>query len=1010
MFMKKCIFLIILIFSVEIASDNKKYIFDQLGRRNGLSNSSVSSIVQDKDGFLWFGTQGGLNRFDGKNFKIYEHNPYDINSLPHRLIQTMYLDYEKNVLWIGTYDGLAKFDISTENFTAYRHIANDKTSLSNEVVTSIAKDMDGNIWVGTLNGLNCLNVETGKFKSYFKLENDENSISSNVIRSILFDSKGRLWIGGYEGLNLYDFKKDNFIRYPYGKRNTLPGQYVMSMNEDDEGIIWIANWGKGIVKFEPDYNQFELIVTEDTKIYTVMSDNAGHVWAGSWGGGLFDYDIDLNKVSRYVYDESNSGAISHDVVYSLFADNSGILWIGTNGNGICKLNKNKKDYRKFYYNPGNPLSLTRGKINSILEDSRGDVWIGVYSGGLNRYIKSQKKVVHYRHNPYNKSSLSNDIVTFVYEDSNGNIWIGTNIGLNRFIRSSNTFRRYKFDGENGALSGSIPYAMVEDADGSLWIGTYKNGIDHWDIKTNKITNYRLDPNDLKSISDNLIYYIIKDSDNDIWIATNNGLNRFNREDNNFERFMHDPGNKNSLSNNTIRVIMEDSDGLIWIGTTSGGLNSYNKKTGKFEHYDKSNGMSDNSVYSILEDVKGNLWISTSYGINILNKKTSTFTILTEDDGLWGMEFNVGHCKGKDGALYFGSMHGVYEFNYSPKISDDNIPPVKIVDIKIMNKSLKSDRPYYLLDEIRLPYNKNFLSFEFVGIDYISPKKNEYAYKLNNVNKDWIYTGNRNYISFSNLQSGKYTLQVKAANSHGVWNEEGASLKIIIDPPPWKTWWAYAIYVLGGISLMYLVAEIRTKRALEYKIEELEDTRTKLQNVNKQLEGISVKDSLTDVFNRRYMDKKFEAEWNHAINVQSRIGLIIIDIDFFKRYNDHYGHQAGDEVLFTVAKTLESIPGRQSDFVCRYGGEEFCIILPEVSENGIEAIAEKCLQAVRALRLKHEYSNAADVLTISLGFGSVIPNGEIKSADFFKQVDDALYRAKDSGRNMAVLADIKASID
>lgn len=998
--MKKIIIAMILLSASHIWAAGNTYIFDHITRKDGLSNSSVSSIVQDRNGFLWFGTQGGLNRYDGKNFKVYSHDPYDSSTLPHRLIQTMHLDSSRNVIWIGTYDGFSEFDIDKETFTSYKHDANNPGSLSNEVVTSIAVDNDGFVWVGTLNGLNKFDPKTKKFEIYFNEKENEKTLSHNVVRSILVDSSGRIWIGGYAGLNLYDKKTNSFIRYNIDDYPGLESPYIMAMKEDSSGSIWIANWGQGIVKFDPDYGSFKTIKTSNEKIYTIFVEDGSKVWAGSWGGGLFEYDIKSHKMNHYSYKEENRSSIRHDVIYSIYVDETGIVWIGTNGNGINKLNRDKIDYRLFSYNPTKKLSLTRGKVNSILEDSSGDIWIGVYGGGINRYIKSQNRMVKYVHNPYNNYSLSNDIVTFIYEDSKKNIWIGTNKGLNRFNRNSGTFKRYYSGPTEKTLNGSIPYTMVEDVDGNYWIGTYKNGVDYWDISRNRFINYRNNPEDVNSISDNLIYEALLDSDRDIWFATNNGLNKFDRKSRTFKRYLHDPQNKESLSNNTIRTLFDDSDGILWVGTTSGGLNKFDKKTGKFNHYDMTSGMSDNAVYGIMKDEKGNLWISTSYGINIFNQKTNSFDILSTEDGLWGMEFNIGHAKGKDGSMYFGSMHGVYVFKDTPETKNQHKPPVKFVDIQVMNKPLESEVPYYKIKKLRLPYNNNFISFEFVGIDYVSPAKNQYAYKISGISNDWIYTGTRNYISFSNLDYGDYTLTVKAANSDGVWNDEGASIDLIIDPPPWKSWWAYMLYVIGGISMIYLFAEIKSKRVLETKIEELEDTRAKLQSVNKQLQGISVKDSLTGVYNRRYLDKKMEAEWQHAAAVGSYIAMIIIDIDYFKRYNDNYGHQAGDEALISVAKILETIPGRRSDFLSRYGGEEFCIVLPDVDPGGVRVIAEKCLNSVRSLEIKHEYSHVSDILTISLGYGAIIPGGDDTVSSFFKKVDEALYVAKETGRNRA----------
>jgi len=814
MIKKYGILILLLNLSVLMIAAEGSYIFDHISRINGLSNSSISTIVQDKDGFMWFGTQGGLNRYDGKNVIVYEHDPFDSNSLPHRLIQTMYLDYDKNILWIGTYNGLAKYEIYKNQFTHYPHDPKNKSGLSNEVVTAITIDDDHQVWVGTLNGLNVLNLKTGQFKQYYHDPDNSFSLSDDTIRSLLKDSKGRIWIGTYHGLNLYDPDNDQFISYTPENTPNLKSPYIMSMSEDSHGNIWIGNWGEGIVKFLPEDGIFEnSIVTDDNRIYVINAKDTGRIWAGTWGGGLFEYNLENGRLNQYYYDQNNSGSISHDVIYSIFLDNSDLLWVGTNGNGLNKLNKEKIDYRRFSYDPQNILSLSHGKVSSIIEDHQGDLWFGIYDGGLNRYSIKNDEMIHYRNDPNNSRSLSNDIVTFVYEDSKNNIWIGTNNGLNIYQPDTDGFVHYLPDGTNQKPTGLIPYAMVEDDTGDLWIGYYKNGIDRWDLETGNFINYRLNPDDEGSLSDNLVYWMIMDRDKDIWIGTNNGLNLYDKDEDSFESFFNNPDDLNSLSNNTTRILFEDSKGRIWIGTTSGGVNVLDKTTGVFKHYNRNNGLSDNAILSILEDDKGDIWISTSYGINIIDPDTNVITMISEEDGLWGMEFNTGHTKTTDGELLFGAMHGVYSFSSLPNKVNFYKPMIQIVNINVMNSPLKSEQPYYLLDEIHLSHNQNFLSFEFISIDYHAPSKNQYAYQLTGIDNDWVYIGTRNYVSYSNLSPGRYEFLVKATNSDGVWNDNPKSITVVIDNPPWRSWWAYLIYISAIAAIIYFI-----KLATDLKIE------------------------------------------------------------------------------------------------------------------------------------------------------------------------------------------------
>jgi len=798
----------IIVFLVVIISagfsTTKNYIFDHLHRSDGLSNSSVSSIVQDKNGFLWFGTQGGLNRYDGRNFKYFEHDPYNSSTLPHRLIQTMFLDYEANILWIGTYDGLSRFEIDTEKFTTYRHIQEDEATLSNEIVTAITKDDDGNIWVGTLNGLNLLNPETGSVKRYMYSENDDYSLSGNTVRSLLKDRNGNIWVGTLSGLNLYDPETDSFRLYSSKNFKSLKTDYIMALAEDKQGIIWIGNWGNGLVRFNPDTLEFDLIETADNRIYTVRTEENGSIWAGTWGGGLYEYHPDYDSVIEFRFDENNPGSLSHDTVYSIFIDDSGLIWIGTNGNGLNKLNRNKKDYRKFNSETDNPLSISRGKVNSILEDYEGNLWFGIYNGGLNKYDQTEKKIVKYINRPGDDRSLSNNIVTFLYEDSLHNLWIGTDDGLNKYNRDTDDFDHYLPDGTNQKPTGSIPYTMTEDKVGNFWIGYYQSGIDYWNQKEDRFINYQFDSENPDSLSDNLVYHVFEDSEGSIWIGTNNALDKYNPMNDSFIKYVNIPEDRNSISNNTVRLIFEDSGGNMWFGTSSGGVNELLKNTGEFVHYSKKNGLSDNAVSAILEDNLGNIWISTSYGINIFHPESKSFTYITEQDGLWGMEFNPGNEKAADGTLYFGAMHGIYAFEQTPETVNYHEPQIHLINIEVMNEPYDSETIYNNLNEMILPQNRNFISFEFIGIDYYSPEKNQYAYQLEGVDTDWIYSGSRNYVSYSNLPHGKYRFRVKAANNDGIWNEEGITLDLVILPSPFETGWAYLGYTVVAGFFVYLV--------------------------------------------------------------------------------------------------------------------------------------------------------------------------------------------------------------
>ncbi|MBN1500997.1 MAG: diguanylate cyclase [Spirochaetes bacterium] len=997
--MKKVFISLTLLLSIHISAAENRYIFDKLNRDDGLSDLSVSGIVQDKQGFLWFSTQGGLNRYDGKSFKIYRNIPFEKNTLPHQLIQTMYLDYDNSILWLGTYNGLSRFDIDTQMFTNYFHKTDDSQSLSNEVVTAVCKDADGAIWAGTLDGLNRLNTATGEIKRYYMEPGNSESVPHNIIRSIIRDKDNRIWIGTYNGICRYDRETDSFRRCCADSRgDTLfKSKFVMDMQQDEDGIIWIGNYGTGLVRFDPEKNSFTTIPFKENNIYKIEVREKNTIWIATWGNGLIEYNTQKKEQTGYRYSYTDKKSISHDIIYSLFRDNTNILWIGTNGNGINKLNRNKIDRRILKSDPQTKNSLSRGKANAILSDSFGDMWIGIYGGGLNRFIPSQNRVIRYKNIKSDISSLSNDVVTSVFEDSDLNIWIGTNNGLNLFNRSTGSFKRFLPVHGKNSISGTIINHICEDSEKNLWFGTYRNGLNRLDRETGSFTVYKNDPDLPGSIGANLVYCMIIDSEGRLWIATNKGLSMMNKNGTSFVNYFHNPEDRTSITNNSIRTLFEDSKKRLWLGTTGGGLLFYNND-GKFTHYTIDNGLSDNAINSITEDNNGNLWIGTSYGLNIFNPETKTFKLLTEKDGLWGMEFDTGIEKDSNGNIYLGSQHGIYKFSSNPEFSVNKAPKVILTDILLFNKPLISNEPYYNIKELKLKYNENFLTFIFSANDYKSPAQNSYAYRMDGIDKEWIFSGNRNSVTYSTIAPGKYTFRIKASNSDDIWTTEEKILSLIIKRPPWSSWYAYIFYILISAIIIYALIVIKSKSVLKAKVLELEETEIKLKKLNEELRGLTVIDSLTEIYNRRYLDIKYEAEWEHSTAYHKSISLIIIDIDDFKAYNDNYGHQAGDEVIRKTAAAVKNCLRQTGDIVARYGGEEFCVLMPDTRLADVEKVTKRCIEEVKKLNIEHLHSTDEKVVTISAGASSVIPERKITRFQFFEGVDKLLYESKNNGKN------------
>ena len=789
------------------ASADRSVFFEILDKDNGLSNMAVSSIVQDSKGFLWFGTQSGLNRYDGYEFKVYKKEPFDTNSLSHDLVQTLFMD-EDDILWIGTYRGLNRLDLKTDEITRYRNVPGDSGSISNDVVVSIMRDAEGNLWVGTLNGLNVLDEETGTFRQFFHDPDGPNSLSNNTVRALYSDAGGRLWIGTYGGLNLYRPDTDDFQVWQQEENdpNSIASNNVMAIDQTQPGTLWLGTWGGGgLSRFDIESGTAENFTLPDNRSYSLESLEDGRMYIGTWGGGLFELNPETDSWEHYSYESHDPSSLSHNIVYSLYMDQSDILWIGTNGGGINKLKKPDTNFRYWTNNPEDPDSISMGKVAAVYRDSTDTLWIGTYNGGLNRYDAVQDRMIHYRTEGNAQHRISNDIVNYIIEDSRGNLWVCTNQGLNRFNRKEDRFERWFGADSDTPLPDQIVYKLLEDRDRTLWIGTYNSGLVHYYPKTGELVHYPHDPKDPDSLSDNLVYELFLDSRENLWIGTNNGLNLYNREEDTFFHYYHDEEDPTTLTSNTVHEIYEDIEGNLWLGTISGGLNLLDRETGIFSHFMTEEGLPSNTIYGILEDNRGRMWMSTMNHLVLFDPHDGRFQTIDEDKGFWSQEFARGHYidSGRN-LLYFGSTEGLYEISPGDFSQNLHVPPVYLTSFKVFDKEVKFPEALSEIGSIDVDYRDKFIAFEFAALDYVNPQKNQYSYKLEGFDTDWINSGTRRYASYTNLVPGQYTFRVRASNNDHVWNMNGLEVDLRVIPPFYRTPWSYLIYLMLFIALIYFI--------------------------------------------------------------------------------------------------------------------------------------------------------------------------------------------------------------
>ena len=762
-----------------------RVIFNQLTIEDGLSQSSVTCILQDKKGFMWFGTQDGLNRYDGYNIKIFKNNPGDSTSLTDNFIFSIYED-QPGTLYIETQSGtFHRYNPRSESFQV---VIKDSLNLDQAKVSSVGallQESTGIRWTGGLSkgtGLERFDTKTGK-KTIFKHNpSDLSSLSDDKVYSVYRDRSGKLWVGTFNGLDQLDERNGKFIHYKNkpSDPNSLADNWVWPIYEDSRGFLLIGTVRNGLSIFDPNSNTF------------------------------YNYKNDPNDPT----------SLNDNFVFSIYEDCGGVIWIGTNLSGINYFNPSTQSFEQYKHDPGNKNSLSDDIVLSMLVDKNGYYWIGTKSGGLNKFDYSKKIFTRYLENPLNPNGLLSNSIQSLLEDKSGNIWIGTySSGLNVLNPETGVFARYTNNpSDPNSLSDNRIYSLVEDKKGNLWIGTYGGGLNKLDRATGKFFRYQFNENDSTSISSNATWSLALDDDGNLWIGTfGGGVNVLNLQNQTFTYFKNDPEDSTSIADNNIIRIFKDSKGNMWIGTTKG-LCGYLEETNSFKNYNEENGLANNFVYGILEGINGNLWISTNNGLSKFNPGKETFKSYYAQDGLQGNEFNQNAFAkdNKSGRLLFGGPNGFNVFNPDKVRGNTYVPPVVYTNYIRYNSDDEEGKPIFengisVRDSILVTYKDNIVTFQFAALSYYNSSDNQYRYKLEGFNENWIQLGNNHTVTFTNLSPGDYKLIVTGSNNDGLWNYEGRSLFIEVTPPWWRTNIAYAVYVITFLSLLYGVRRFEINR-------------------------------------------------------------------------------------------------------------------------------------------------------------------------------------------------------
>ena len=861
--------------------------------KDGLSMNPVIAIAQDKKGFLWFATQDGLNRFDGYTFVVHKNKIGDSTTLSDNLLTTLFMDKTSNI-WVGTLNGgIQYFDISQEKFIRYSLLKKGAVDLTPKTVWQVYEDSDGFMWIGTISGLYRLDRKSGSILSIKDIYPSFSLLSKIDVISIIETTPGILWAGSDTGLFRLNLHTGEIKLWTYqpGDTTSLSDNLVLSLFQDKDKKLWVGtadglnlfveNEKMKTVRFTHEKESSDKIKSRTKRKYSIFDTfepstvrsitqtDSGTLWLAT-DYGLIQFNPYDFSFKRHIHELSQPNSINSDLMRSVFIDNSKNLWAGSISAGISKLDLKPKKFEHFEKRLNNPFRFTEDYVRSILEDSKGNLWIGTVLGGAIFQEAGTSYITHFLKKDFSDgTSINNNNVWAMYEDKAGYVWLGTTMGLNRFDPENRKFSYFENDPSNPfTISNNSIRCIFEDSRNNLWIGT-ENGLDKYDPETKKFTRFFRIINISNTLCDNFVWKVIEDNNGFMWIGTNNGLNKYDVLKDTFYTFKNIPNDTLSLSNNGIRTLYKDKRGYIWVGTQVG-LNQIDPETGKNHPYYEKDGLPNNFIYCITEDSKNNLWISTNKGLCRFDPTAFKFKNYDVDDGLQDFEFNTNACcNTRSGFMFFGGPNGLNRF-YPDKITENFfVPPVLITDIQLMNKPLRKKTPLTDIRELNLTYKENILFFEFSSLDFTSPTKNKYAYIMEGFNNEWIYSGNRRSVNYTNLNPGEYTFRVRATNSDGYWNPEGPSLIIIITPPFWKTNWFYLICIVTTAVFIYSYIKWRErnlkveKRILEEKVgertSELQQEKKKIEAINKELEKLSIvaRETYNSVM---IMDSQGEIEW------------------------------------------------------------------------------------------------------------------------------------------------------
>ena len=955
--------------------------------------SGVNAIAQDSFGFIWLAGENGLARYDGTEFRLFQFDPNVEGSLPDSYVWQVAID-KTGYVWAVTSGGLCRFNHANGRFECDQSLIGE---LAGQLVSTVAfgdnnhlyatvgsrlfvldlttkkiafwddprlasidhsamyhdilLEEDGIIWLGSsAHGLVHLDTKTGSF-TFFSNDAGSGMLSSNLVNCLLRDSAGRLWVGTHGGgINVMEPGATSFVQLSYDSRlgRNARKASIMDITEDDQGMFWVSVDQDGVLVFDQNLQLVHQFLQAGQDQYSLLSnrtkaifqDKNKDMWVGQLPFGVSFWNRNNNRVQTFQSDPGNPETVSDSAILSFLESRDGTIWVGTEG-GLNAFNPETGKFKRYHSEPENPHALKANAVLSLAEDSNGDIWVGTWGGGLHRFSPKSGLFYRYANTPGDPHSISDDFIWSILAARDGTVWVGAERqGLWRYRSQTDDFISANEGRDGSTLDHSYVLALAENSEGSLWIGTY-GGVFLYNRKTDNFRVYRTEPENPYGLASSVATSILVDSRDGVWLASSRGV-------------------------------------------------SYRKKDSeKFQQITMSDGLPAQTVSSIVEDRNGNIWLATTNGVARMHPETFAIEIFSVENGFAGSTYNRNATLvDSKGRLYFGSTEGITAF-YPEDIKSEPIHyPVWITGFRLLHKDVPIGGADSVLQQsilttrhLSLEHSQNILSFDFVALNFRNPRMMNYAYKLDGFDSDWQHIKHRSTATYTNLDPGRYVLRVQAQAPGEAWIESDQTIAIKVSPPWWRTWWAYMIYtamvVAAGFSL-YAVG--RLKKSSDSFREQ------------------AIRDPLTGIYNRAGLLNIAQTLYANPA-IQCGVGVLIIDIDHFKRINDTRGHDAGDRIISGVVDVLRQ-GVRMSDHVGRWGGEEFVILCPGTTREGAATLAEK----IRTSVAEYVFERDLEPLSVTISIGVAMSRKNEAFEKTLKRADELLYKAKESGRNCVVIAD------